>query len=81
MRDRREDREGKRWYAISTAEQNGPYPLPVTGSVDGIDMGVAHFLAESNGGFGENPRQGRKAAARLEAAQGTLSRFPRARRD
>ncbi|MGW8887105.1 RNA-guided endonuclease InsQ/TnpB family protein [Streptomyces sp. NPDC055749] len=74
-------REGKRWYVILTAEQTAPEPLPPTGSVAGIDMGLANFLADSNGAFVENPRHGRKSAAKLEAAQQTLSRFPRARRD
>jgi putative transposase len=74
-------REGKRWYAILTAEQARPEPLPKTGSVVGIDMGVANFLADSNGGFVPNPRHGHSNAAKLEAAQQALSRFPRVRRD
>ena len=43
----------------------------------GIDLGIANFLADSNGEFVPNPRHGRKAAAKLEAAQQALSRFPR----
>ncbi|MFE6058779.1 RNA-guided endonuclease InsQ/TnpB family protein [Streptomyces sp. NPDC056431] len=74
-------REGKRWYVILTAEQATPEPLPRTGSVTGIDMGVSNFLADSGGGFVPNPRHGRKAAASLEAAQQALARFPRVRRD
>ncbi|WP_318208895.1 MULTISPECIES: transposase [unclassified Streptomyces] len=74
-------REGKRWYVIVTADQAAPEPLPKTGSVAGIDMGVANFLADSSGGFVPNPRHGRKAAASLEAAQQALARFPRVRRD
>ncbi|MEF9908476.1 RNA-guided endonuclease InsQ/TnpB family protein [Streptomyces sp. P9-A2] len=74
-------REGKRWYVILTAEQAPPEPLPAIGSVAGIDMGIANFLADSNGGFVDNPRHGRKAATRLEAAQQALARFPRVRRD
>ncbi|GAB2826410.1 RNA-guided endonuclease TnpB family protein [Streptomyces chlorus] len=74
-------REGKRWYVILTAEQAQPEPLPPIGSVVGIDMGIANFLADPNGGFVDNPRHGRKAAARLEEAQQALSRFPRVRRD
>ncbi|MBV6703360.1 transposase [Kitasatospora aureofaciens] len=56
-------------------------PLPPTGSVVGIDLGIANFLADSNGGFVPNPRHGRTATAKLEAAQQALSRFPRVRRD
>ncbi|MFF3108635.1 RNA-guided endonuclease InsQ/TnpB family protein [Kitasatospora sp. NPDC057904] len=70
-------REGKRWYVVLTAEQAEPEPLPVTGSVVGIDMGIANFLADSNGGFVPNPRHGRRAAAKLEAAQQALSRCKR----
>lgn len=74
-------REGKRWYVILTVDHSRPEPLPATGSVIGIDMGIANFLADSNGEFAPNPRHARHAAARLEAAQQALSRFPRVRRD
>jgi len=74
-------REGNRWYVILTAEQEQPQPLPATGSVVGIDLGTANFLTDSNGEFVPNPRHGRKAAAKLEAAQQALSRLPRVRRD
>ncbi|MEU2261440.1 transposase [Streptomyces sp. NPDC019645] len=70
-------REGKRWYVILTAEQTAPEPLPATGSVVGIDMGIANFLADSHGGFVPNPRYDRRAAAKLEAAQQALSRCKR----
>ncbi|MEV7189682.1 transposase [Kitasatospora sp. NPDC093102] len=70
-------REGKRWYVVLTAEQARPELLPATGSVVGIDMGVANFLADSSGGFVPSPRHGRKAAAKLEAAQQALSRCKR----
>ncbi|WP_327248753.1 RNA-guided endonuclease InsQ/TnpB family protein [Streptomyces sp. NBC_01320] len=70
-------REGRRWYVILTADQEQPEPLPATGSVVGIDLGVANFLAGSNGEFVPNPRHGRKAAAKLEAAQQALSRCKR----
>ncbi|MEV6701403.1 transposase [Streptomyces sp. NPDC051453] len=74
-------REGRRWYIVLTAEQAQPEPLPRTGSVVGIDMGIANFLADSGGEFVPNPRHGRRAAAKLEAAQRALSRFPRVGRD
>ncbi|MCY0948985.1 RNA-guided endonuclease InsQ/TnpB family protein [Streptomyces sp. H27-S2] len=70
-------REGKRWYVILTAERVQPEPKPKTGSMAGIDMGLAHFLADSKGGFVENPRHGRKAAAKLRAAQQALARCER----
>ncbi|WP_030800320.1 RNA-guided endonuclease InsQ/TnpB family protein [Streptomyces sp. NRRL S-337] len=70
-------REGQRWYVILTAEQPRLEPLPKTGSVIGIDLGIANFLADSHGEFLPNPRHGAKAAAKLEAAQQALSRCKR----
>ncbi|MGW4689168.1 RNA-guided endonuclease InsQ/TnpB family protein [Streptomyces sp. NPDC004244] len=70
-------REGKRWYVVLTAEQAAPEPLPATGSAVGIDMGIASFLTTSGGEHVANPRHGRKAAAKLEAAQQALSRCRR----
>ncbi|MCX4741382.1 RNA-guided endonuclease InsQ/TnpB family protein [Streptomyces antibioticus] len=70
-------REGRKWFVVLTAEQAQPEPLPATGSVVGIDMGIANFLADSNGDFVPNPRHGRKSSAKLQAAQQALSRFPR----
>ncbi|MFE9446738.1 RNA-guided endonuclease InsQ/TnpB family protein, partial [Streptomyces sp. NPDC006602] len=69
-------REGRRWFVVLAAEQEQPKPLPATGSVVGIDLGIANFLADSGGDFVPNPRHGRKAAAKLQAAQQALSRFP-----
>ncbi|WP_329577478.1 RNA-guided endonuclease InsQ/TnpB family protein [Streptomyces sp. NBC_01361] len=74
-------REGWKWFVVLSAEQVQPEPLPATGSVVGIDLGIASFLADSSGGFVPNPRHGAKSAAKLEAAQQALSRFPRVRRD
>ncbi|MET7365093.1 transposase [Streptomyces sp. NPDC005566] len=74
-------REGAKWFVVLTAEQDQPEPLPKTGSVVGIDLGIANFLAESNGGFVPNPRHGRRNADRLEAAQQALATFGRVRRD
>ncbi|WP_441248150.1 RNA-guided endonuclease InsQ/TnpB family protein [Kitasatospora sp. McL0602] len=74
-------REGRKWFVVLTAEQDQPEPLPPTGIMVGIDLGIANFLADSNGGFVPNPRHGRSNADRLEAAQQSLSNFPRVRRD
>lgn len=70
-------REGKRWYVVLAVEQAVPEPLPKTGSAVGIDLGIANFLADSQGNFVPNPRHGRKAAAKLEDAQQALSRCKR----
>ncbi|MCX5210409.1 transposase [Kitasatospora sp. NBC_00240] len=74
-------REGRKWFVVLTAEQDQPEPLPATGSAVGIDLGIANFLADSTGGFVPNPRHGRTDAAKLEAAQQALAKFPRVRRD
>ncbi|MFJ3667354.1 RNA-guided endonuclease InsQ/TnpB family protein [Streptomyces sp. NPDC090106] len=70
-------REGRKWFVVLTAEQPRPEPLPATGSAVGIDLGIASFLTDSNGVHVANPRHARKVAAKLEAAQQTVSRFPR----
>ncbi|MFB6522704.1 RNA-guided endonuclease InsQ/TnpB family protein [Streptomyces sp. NPDC056401] len=69
-------REGRKWFVILTAEQGKPEPLPETGSVVGIDLGISNFLADSDGEFVPNPRHGRRAAAKLKAAQQALAGFP-----
>ncbi|MGW6479719.1 RNA-guided endonuclease InsQ/TnpB family protein [Streptomyces sp. NPDC055059] len=74
-------REGRQWFVVLTVEQVQPEPLPATGSLVGIDLGIANFLATSDGGFVPNPGHGAKSAAKLEAAQQALSTFPRVRRD
>ncbi|MGW4567848.1 RNA-guided endonuclease InsQ/TnpB family protein [Streptomyces sp. NPDC004561] len=70
-------REGRRWYLILTAEQARPEPLEPTGAVVGIDMGIANFLATSDGAFVPNPRHGAKSVAKLQAAQQALARCKR----
>ncbi|MBZ6248583.1 transposase [Streptomyces olivaceus] len=70
-------REGRRWYVVLTAEQAQPGPLPATGAVVGIDMGIASFLTTSDGEHVANPRHGRNAAAKLGTAQQALSRCKR----
>jgi putative transposase len=50
---------------------------PLTGAVVGLDRGVTHLLADSDGGFSANPRHVREAAARLTEAQQGLSRCKR----
>ncbi|MET7844224.1 transposase [Streptomyces sp. NPDC005356] len=74
-------REGRRWFVVLTVEQVQPEPLPATGSLVGIDLGIANFLTTSDGEFVPSPRHGAKSAAKLEAAQQALSRIPRVRRD
>ncbi|MFE0190176.1 RNA-guided endonuclease InsQ/TnpB family protein [Streptomyces sp. NPDC058989] len=70
-------REGRRWYVVLTADRAQPEPLPATGAAVGIDMGIASLLTTSGGTHIDNPRHGRKAAKKLEAAQQALARCER----
>lgn len=54
-----------------------PEPLPVVESEVGIDLGVTHFAALSDGTFIESPRYYRKAQQKLEKLQQALSRKKR----
>lgn len=70
-------REGNRWYVILTCDDVPARPLPATGAVVGIDMGVASFLTTSDGMHVPNPRPLAAAAGRLAAAQQSLARKKR----
>jgi putative transposase len=67
-------REGEHWYAIFTCEIDKPEPLEVRYEDVGIDLGVTHFAALSNGEFLDHPRYFRKAEKKLAKAQQALSR-------
>ncbi|MET8450290.1 transposase, partial [Streptomyces sp. NPDC005209] len=74
-------REGRQWYVILACDEVSPEPLPATGAVTGIDMGVTHFLTTSAGAHVENPRHGRRNAEALADAQRALKAFPRRKRE
>jgi IS605 OrfB family transposase len=65
------------WYAVFSCEGEQPEPLPVTPSEVGIDLGITHFAALSDGTFIESPRYYRKAQKVLEKRQQALSRKKR----
>ena len=73
-------REGKRWYVILSCDDVPAEPLPVTGAIVGIDMGIAHFYTTHVGEHEPNPRLEKAAAERLACAQRALSLFPRTRK-
>ncbi|AJC58845.1 IS200-like transposase [Streptomyces sp. 769] len=52
-------------------------PLPATGAITGIDMGVTHFLTTSEGEHVVNPRFLGAMADRLADAQRVLDTFPK----
>ncbi len=67
-------REGEHWYVCFTCEIGKPEVLPTSYEDVGIDLGVTHFGALSNGDFIENPRQYRKTEKKLKKLQEALSR-------
>jgi putative transposase len=70
-------REGRRWYVVLSCQDVPAAPLPPTGAVVGVDLGVASFLTTSAGRHVDNPRYFRKAADRLARAQRALARKKR----
>ena len=69
--------EAGQWYAVFSCEIEQPEPLPVVKSEVGIDLGITHFAALSDGSFIESPRHYRKAQKQLERLQQALSRKKR----
>jgi len=70
-------REGSRWYVVLSCDDVPAEPLPATGAVVGIDLGVAHFLTTSDGAHVPNLRPLVTTADRLTAAQQSLARKKR----
>jgi len=66
-------REGEHWYCIFTCEVE-VVPRAVSYEDVGIDLGVTHFAALSNGAFIDHPRHFRQAERKLAKAQQALSR-------
>ncbi|MFI1740905.1 RNA-guided endonuclease InsQ/TnpB family protein [Streptomyces sioyaensis] len=70
-------REGRRWYAVLACDEVPAEPLPATGSIVGLDLGVTHFLTTSKGVHVENPRFLQTRGEELAAAQQHLATFPK----
>ncbi|MER6350648.1 transposase [Streptomyces sp. NPDC001634] len=70
-------REGSRWYVFLACDEVPAAPLPATGAIVGVDMGVAHFLTTSDGEHIANPRFLEAAAEELAEAQRHLATFPK----
>ncbi|WP_229799190.1 RNA-guided endonuclease InsQ/TnpB family protein, partial [Planomonospora parontospora] len=49
-------REGSRWYVVLSCDEVPAQPLPATGAVAGIDLGVASLVTTSDGTHVANPR-------------------------
>lgn len=69
-------REGNRWYVVLSCDEVPAEPMPDTGAVVGIDMGISHFLTTSDGEHVVNPRFLEAAADDLAEAQRYLATFP-----
>jgi putative transposase len=67
-------REGEHFSAVFTCEIGQPEPLPTSYEDVGIDLGVTHFAALSNGECIDHPRYFRTAEKKLAAAQQALAR-------
>ncbi|MEV6038588.1 transposase [Nonomuraea sp. NPDC052116] len=70
-------REGARWYVVLSCDDVPAQPLPQTGAVVGLDMGVASLVTTSDGDHLANPRHLETSAERLSAAQQDLARKKR----
>jgi putative transposase len=69
-------RAAGRWYAVYVCEV--PYqPLPPSERAVGLDLGLTHFVATSDGELVSPPRAYRKAEAKLKRTQRALSRKKR----
>lgn len=69
--------ESGQWYIIFSCEVERPAPLPCSSEEVGIDLGVTHFAALSDGDFIDNPRHFRTAEKQLAKRQQALSRKKR----
>ncbi|MEV1175110.1 transposase [Nonomuraea sp. NPDC049784] len=70
-------REGSRWYVVLSCDGVPAEPLPATGVVVGVDLGVAWLVTTSDGDHLDNPRHLQASARRLAAAQRNLTRKKR----
>ncbi|QFY11712.1 transposase [Nonomuraea phyllanthi] len=70
-------REGRRWYVVLSCDDVPAEPLPATGAVVGIDLGVASLVTTSDSGQVANARHLAATAGRLANAQRDLARKKR----
>lgn len=70
-----------KWFVVVSCDDVPAQPLPETGAVVGVDVGIVSFLTTSDGVHVPNPRFLRTAAADLAAAQQALARKKRGSRN
>jgi putative transposase len=64
----------RRWYVTFAIDTDAPQPLEDTGHAVGIDLGVKHFAATSDGGKIANPRHLERKARNLVRYQRRMAR-------
>jgi putative transposase len=67
-------REGDCWYVVFACEIEASPKLPYTDLAIGIDMGLKHFMTDSNGDVVDNPRFFRKSHGKLKKKQQRLAK-------
>ena len=67
-------REGDCWYVVFACEVEAQKKLPYTDLAIGIDMGLKHFMTDSNGDVVDNPRFFRKSHGKLKKKQQRLAK-------
>ena len=67
-------REGEHWYVVFACEIEAQTKLPSTDLPIGIDMGLRHFMTDSNGDVVNNPRFFRKSHGKLKKKQQRLAK-------
>ncbi|GHE35303.1 hypothetical protein GCM10017673_42610 [Streptosporangium violaceochromogenes] len=70
-------REGSRWFVVLSCDDVPASPLPATGAVVGVDMGVASLATTSDGEHLASPRHLAASAGKLADAQRDLARKKR----
>jgi putative transposase len=67
-------RDGDQWFACISCEQEIADPIPSTKPAIALDVGIAKLVADSRGGFVENPKHAEKMQPRIRRAQRTVAR-------
>jgi putative transposase len=67
-------RDGDQWFAVVGCEVEIADPPSSTKPAIALDVGVAHLVADSDGGFVENPRHAERMQPRIRRAQRTVAR-------
>lgn len=67
-------RDGDQWFACVSCEIEITDPLPSVKPPIALDVGVVHLVADSDGGFVENPHHAEKLQPRIRRVQRIVAR-------